>query len=342
MDLFHILGTAFNAVVPIVLLILLGYLLRRNGFIDKNFVKVGNKLGFNVCLPTMLFVNVYCIESVESIRWDVVLYCIPMILVIFLLCMATVGHTTKVPERRGVILQASFRSNMAIIGMSLSSTLGGPEAVAVAAIVSAFSIPVMNILAVVALSIYLEGEGNQKTSVKSILLNIVKNPLIIAIFLGLVCLVSRAMQIKFFGEVVFSLSRDLKFFYTCLTNLKAIASPFALLILGGQFEFGAAKSFWREIAAGTLWRVILAPLIAIGFAIFLSSHTSILNFGVNEYPALIALFGTPVAVSTAIMAGQMGNDEQLATQLVVWSSIASIATMFLTVCLLMAGGYLAV
>lgn len=342
MELLRILETAFNAVMPIVLMILLGYLLRKKGIMSADFVKVGSKLGFQLFLPTMLFINVYSIESVAAIRWDVVLYCIPMILVVFLLCMATVGMTTRVPERRGVILQASFRSNMAIIGLSLSSTLGGAEAVAVAAIVSAFTIPVMNILAVIALSIYLEGESNKKPSVKSILLNIVKNPLIIAIFLGLACLVIRAVQMQYCGEVVFSLSRDMKFFYTCLNNLKSIASPLALLILGGQFEFGAAKSFWREIVAGTLWRVVLAPLISIGVAVILSAHTNLISFGANEYPALIALFGTPVAVSTAIMAGQMGNDEQLATQLVVWSSVCSIVTMFLTVCLLMAGGYLAV
>ena len=128
MELMHILETAFNAVIPIVLMILLGYLLRKGGAMDKNFVKTGNKLGFNVFLSTMLFVNVYTIESVDVIRWDVVLYCIPMILVVFLLCMATLGFTTRVPERRGVILQGSFRSNMAIIGLTLSSTLGGPEA----------------------------------------------------------------------------------------------------------------------------------------------------------------------------------------------------------------------
>jgi len=340
MDLLHILETAFNAVIPIVLIILLGYLLRRKGAINEVFVKTGNRLGFNLFLPAMLFINVYSIESVDAIRWDVVLYCVPMILVIFLLCVATVRFASQVPERRGVILQASFRSNMAIIGLSLSSTLGGPEAVAVAAIVSAFTIPVMNILAVVALSLYVNGEGSNKPSVKKIVLNILKNPLIIAISLGLVCLVIRAMEMRFFGEVVFSLERDLKILYTCLNNLKSVASPFALLILSGQFEFGATKSFLREIIVGTAWRVVLSPLITIGFAIFLSTHTTLLNFGVSEYPALIALFGTPVAVSTAVMAAQMGNDEQLATQLVVWSSIASIVTMFLTVCLLMAGGYL--
>lgn len=340
MELLHILETAFNAVIPIVLMILLGYLLRRRGIMTEHFVKNGSKLGFHVFLSTMLFVNVYSIESVNDIRWDVVLYCIPMICVIFLICMAALPLCTKVPERRGVILQGAFRSNMAIIGLSLSSFLGGPEAVAVASIVSAFTIPVMNILSVISLSLYVKQDGQSRPRAKKIALNILKNPLIIGISLGMACLVLRALQIRCFGRVVFSLSRDLKFLYTCLNYLKSVVSPLALLVLGGQFEFGATRSFLREIVAGTLWRVVIAPLIGIGVAVILSTQTSLLDFGVNEYPALIALFCTPVAVSTAIMAGQMGNDEQLATQLVVWSSIASIATMFLTVCLLMAGGML--
>lgn len=95
-------------------------------------------------------------------------------------------------------------------------------------------------------------------------------------------------------------------------------------------------------AVNAVLPIILAPLIGFGAAVLLSSTTGLLSCGVNEYPALIAMFGSPVAVSSAIMAGSMGNDEQLATQLVVWSSLCSIATVFATVCLLMGMGFLAV
>jgi predicted permease len=57
---------------------------------------------------------------------------------------------------------------------------------------------------------------------------------------------------------------------------------------------------------------------------------------------LVALFGAPAAVSGAVMAGEMGNDEQLATQHVVWSSIGSMVTIFITVCILMATGILVI
>ena len=341
MSLGLILLTAVNAVMPIILLILLGYLLKRAGFLTKEFLKIGNKLVFNVCLPCMLFVNVYEIDSFSSINWDIVIYCVLMLHILFVLGLATAVATTRVPERRGVILQCTFRSNFAIIGLSLAGALGGEEAVSVAAIVSAFTVPAFNILAVIALSMFM-GEKGGKSSVKRVLLNIVKNPLIISVALGLVSLVLRSLQESLFGTVIFRLDTNFKFFYRAVDNLKSIASPFALLVLGGQFEFSAVRGLMKEIVVSTVWRIIIAPLLGIGCAILLSANTGLLSCGVNEYPALVAMFGSPVAVSSAIMAGSMKNDEQLATQLVVWTSLLSIVTIFITVCLLMGMGLIAV
>lgn len=342
MKLTDILFTAVNAVMPIILVILLGYLLKRSGFLSRDFLKTGNKLVFNVCLPCMLFVNVYEIESFASIQWDIVIYCVLMLLVIFVLGLATAVATTSVPERRGVILQCTFRSNFAIIGLSLAGALGGEQAMAVAAIVSAFTVPAFNILAVIALSMFLEGSGSGKNSIRGVLINIAKNPLIISVALGLICLGIRSGQEAVFGEVVFRMDTQTKFLYKAVDNLASIASPFALLVLGGQFEFSAVRGLLKEIVVSTVWRIVLAPLIGIGGAILLSANTGLLRCGVNEYPALVAMFGSPVAVSSAIMAGSMKNDEQLATQLVVWTSLLSIVTIFATVCLLMWMGLLAV
>lgn len=337
-----ILFTAVNAVVPVVLVILLGYILKEKGFFTQEFVKIGNKLVFNVCLPCMLFINVYSIEGFSSISWDVVIYCVVMMLVIFALGLVSSILATKVLERRGVILQCAFRSNIAIIGLSLASTLGGEEAVAVAAIVSSFTVPLNNVLAVISLSMFTTGGATGKSSIKSILINIAKNPLIIAVALGLGCVGIREIQRALFGEVVFAFSNQTKFLYITVNNLKAIATPFALLVLGGQFEFSAVKGLLKEITVGTLWRVVLSPLLGIGVAIILSRTTDLLHCGINEYPALIALFGSPVAVSSAVMAGSMGCDEQLGTQLVVWTSIISIFTIFAEVCILMGMGLLVV
>ena len=323
-------------------MILLGYGLRQRGFLSEAFLKNGNRLTFRVLLPVTLFINVYNIESFEKINWPVVLYCVGMVCLIFLLGAVTLVRATQVPQRKGVLLQSFFRSNFAIIGLPLAAALGGEEALAVTSVISAFTIPVFNILAVVALTVYTGGQGGKKHSISGMIRSICSNYMIIGTLLGLLALALRSAQTAYFGRVVFSLERDLPFLYSVLSQLKAITTPFALLVLGGQFSFSALRGMAKEIAVGTLGRIVIAPALGIGAALLLSRCTDLIRFGMDEYPALVALFGSPVAVSSAIMAGEMGSDEQLATQLVVWTSLLSVVTVFCTVCLLMAAGLLRV
>ena len=177
---------------------------------------------------------------------------------------------------------------------------------------------------------------------RSVFKGITKNPLIISVALGLAALVIREIQILVAGSVVFSLQQDLPFLYSAVNQLKSIATPLALIVLGGQFELSAVKGLFKEIIVGSVWRLVITPLIGIGSAIVLSTYTGLINFGPNEYPALIALFGSPVAVSSAVMAKQMGSNEQLATQYVMWTSLGSILTIFLIVCILMGMGLLVI
>lgn len=354
--------TSLNAVVPIVLLILLGYLLRRFNFLNDGFVSIGNKFVFKVCLPCMLFVNIYDSMDSFNIDWTIVVYSVVIICAIFGLGLLTAVLATKDNRRKGVILQCTFRSNFAIIGLVLVERLGGDTAIA--GIVSAFSIPVFNMLAVVALSIFSGPEEERRLDedslasnaagvrvhpehsgrgVGKILLNIIKNPLIIGVVTGIVFVGIRELERAVCGgDVPFRFDDQLRFLYEAVTDLKSIASPLALVVLGGQFKFSAVKGMTKEIIVATAWRIVLAPAIGIGIAVLLNNYTDWFNVSPAVYPTLIALFGTPVAVSSAIMAGQMNNDEQLATQLVVWTSICSVITIFFTVFLLMSFGLLTV
>lgn len=337
-----IFNAAFNAVVPIILIVLLGYFLRRKQFLSDNFLSVGNKLVFRVLIPVMLFINVYSISGFSEIRWDIVLFCMCVTLLLFGLGLVAAIVGTPIPQRRGVIWQCCFRSNYALIGISLAATLGNEEAVALASVLSAFTIPVYNTLAVVALTAFLPGGEKKSSNIGRVLRSIVSNPLIIGVALGFVVLLIRELQRKLCGEVVFSISEDLPFVHSFLTSLKNTATPLGLLVMGGQFDFSATKAMRKEILIGSLTRLILAPLLGIGLAILVSTFTGIIHFGQNEYPALIALCGTPAAVSSAIMAGEMDNDQQLAVQLVIWTSIGSVVTVFASICALMGMGLLAI
>ena len=197
----RILITAMNAVLPIILLSVFGYWLKKRGFLSQQFVKTGNKFVFHICLSCTLFVNVYNLSDFASVQWSAVIYCMAVVCLLFLLGLISTVLITKDPKRRGVLLHGVFRSNFAIIGLSLASALGGDRAMAVAAVVSAFTIPLYNVLGVLSLTIFARNEENQ-FSLKSFLLSVLKNPMILGALLGAACILIRYLQTAVFGSVV--------------------------------------------------------------------------------------------------------------------------------------------
>jgi predicted permease len=132
---------AINAIMPIILLILLGYFLKRKSFLDEQWFKKGNKMIFRVCLPAMLFINVYNIESFAKINWTAVWYSEAVIVFLFLLGIVLVKWLVPDDKQKGVVVQCVFRSNFGIIGLPLAAALGSTESLGIAAVLSAFSIP---------------------------------------------------------------------------------------------------------------------------------------------------------------------------------------------------------
>lgn len=319
-----------NAVLPIVIVIALGYVLKRIGMLTPQFLDVGNKLTFRVLIPTMLFLNVYNINSFSEINFWFVLYGIAAVIVIFLVGIPIYCAFTKDPAKRGALIQSIFRSNYAIIGIPLATSLFGDKGAAAAGVMSAFCVPLFNVLAVITLTIFNNGSTKSKVSVKKILLGIVKNPLIIGTVAGLAVLGIRELFVM--GGIEFRL-RDIEFLYTSMNNVKNICTPFALLILGGKFEFSAVGRLKKEIILGTFMRIVAVPVLGLLGAYFL-----VPNVAGEHFATYVGVFATPVAVSSAIMAKEMGADDELAGQLVVWTSLVSAVTIFIYVTVLRSMG----
>lgn len=320
---------ALGAVTPIILMVAIGYLIKRIGLASVDIAKVLNRLVFRVFLPCMLFLNVYKLESIKNIDLGYIGYALAILLVIFILGIPCVMLTTKQGARRGVLLQAVFRSNYALIGIPLAQSLFGEEGLAIATLLSAAAIPMFNILAVVSLSIF--RDGDTRISAKKILLDIIKNPLILSVLAGVATLCVRALFVH--ASIPFRLS-DIKPLYTVLGYLSSLATPLALLVLGIQFEFSAVKELKKEILFGTLARTLIAPTLAIGIAYFFLRE----QLNGSHFAAFVAMFATPVAVSSVPMAQEMKGDTALAGQLVVWTTLASALSVFIASWLLKLAG----
>ena len=144
----------------------------------------------------------------------------------------------------------------------------------------------------------------------------------------IVIAIRSALPLNADGEIVFSIMRDMPAFYSALKTISKGTTALALIVLGARFDFSKVSSLLGEITFGTVMRLVIAPLVGIGPGMLISANTNLINLTPVEYPALISLFASPIAVSSAVMVGEIGGDEQLAGQLVVWTSVFSMFTMF--------------
>ena len=311
---------SLNAVLPIIIMVVIGYVLKKIGLVDGKFSVMLNKLVFRLFLPVMLFLNVYKIESLADYNLTYIFYAVGFVLLLFAIFLPIVIFFTPRNERRGVLLQAVFRSNYALIGLPLAGALFGERGEIVASLLSVVSIPAFNILAVISLTVF--NKEGKRPSIKGIFLEIAKNPLIVGVAIGLLTLGIRAIFQK--ADLDFRLS-DIEPVMKVLNYLSGIATPLALISLGARFEFSAIKELKREIIFGTLVRTLLVPFLGISVAYLAFGNV----FDGAHFASFVALFATPLAVSTVPMTQEMKGDTDLAGQLVVWTTLVSGFTIFI-------------
>ena len=307
-----------NAILPIILMILVGYFLKRIKLLEENVAKKLNTLVFRVFLPIMLFLNVYKIQSFSEIDFVFVWYAVGITVLLFLIGIPIMGLLFKDNRQRSVMLQGIFRANYALVGIPLAESLFGSEGSIMAALLSAFIVPIFNILAVICLTIY--SAGDKKPSIAGVFKGIAKNPLIQGIFCGFIALGLRAILVEL--GVEFRLT-DMAPIYKTLQNLSSIATPLSLLVLGARFELSAIPYLKKHIIIAVINRVVIVPLVGISLALALNRFTG------AQFASFIACFCTPVAVSSVPMSQEMGADADLMGQIVVWTTVFSAFSIFI-------------
>ena len=293
-----------NAVLPMCLVMALGYGTRRLGWIRREEISAINKIAFRIFLPCLLYYNVYCSDLSGSFDPLLMAYAVGGVLLTFGLSLGYTLLTEKLPERRGVMIQGMFRSNYVIMGIPVATALLGADQLGTVSILIAVVVPLVNMLAVVVLEVF----RGQKPKPLHILGQIAKNPLVIGSVLGILTLAAGIRLPHILEQTI--------------QNISAIASPLQLFLLGAFFQFSGLKTYRRELVTVSAAKLIVAPGLFLGLG-------ALLGFRGVAFVSLIGVFASPTAVNSFTMAQQMGGDAELAGDIVVTTSAVSILTMFL-------------
>lgn len=296
---------ALNAVSPLFFSMAAGFLAQKAEILTRQDVPKINKVAFQVFLPCLLFYNVYTSDLSAAVRPRLILFAVIGVLLVSTVSVFGVLRFVPQPDRRGVISQGVFRSNHLIMGIPIAQALVGSENLGPVALLVAVIALLFNLLAVIALESFRGGRAKTGT----VLLGIVKNPLIISSVLGLVFLMLKLRLPKLVEQSIASLG--------------SIATPLQLFLLGAFFRFSGLRRYVKPLAAVTCIKLLITPAFMLGAA-------AAFGFRGVEFVALIGVFASPTAVNSFTMVQQMHcGDEELAGDIVVCTSAFSVLSLFL-------------
>ncbi|MCH1931384.1 AEC family transporter [Shewanella sp. A25] len=296
---------------PICLMLALGVILKRTNAINENFIDVTSKLVFNVTLPALLLLGILKSNHDMSSSAALVSFGVVANFSFFLLSIFVTRRYFSDPRDKGVIIQGGFRANTAIIGLAYVSNAYGESGVALAAIYVASMTLLYNIQAVICLTPKGEQSGRQALGV--IIKTLTKNPLIIAIILGIV--------ISLLAIPIPQMVTDAGQYFANMTL------PLALLCTGGSLDIGSLKHERHATWFATFLKLVAAPLL-------ITIAAMLIGFRGIDLAIVFLMSSAPTAAASYVMARAMGGNATLAANIIALTTVCSLLTCTLGIFLL--------
>ena len=311
---------SLNATVPIFAIMVLGYILHRIGFITDEFANVANKFVFKVCLPCMLFLDLKNTDIRHNFDGSYIGFCAVVTIVSILIIWGLSKIFLKDKTEVGAFVQASYRSSAAILGIAFIQNIYGDSGMGPLMIIGA--VPLYNVFAVLILTVESNDISiqNSKGRIKTTILNILKNPIIIGIVLGIL---ASGIQLKLPQMVE-----------KTIQNLGVMASPLALIAIGAGYEGRKALAKMKPTLAATFIKLVGLAMLVLPIAIHL-------GFRDQKLLALLIMLASPSTPTAYIMAKNMHGDETLSSSIIVLTTVLSSVTLTGWIFLLRYLGYIA-
>ena len=295
---------SLNATVPVFLLMALGFLFRKLGWLDEVFASKMNQFVFLVPLPLLVFEDLASVDFQKVWNLKFVLFCF----FVTLASIALAGILSLLWKDRGIrgeFIQASYRSSAALLGIAFIQNIYGDAGLAPLMIIG--SVPLYNMMAVVVLSFFQpEQRKRDKLLWKKTLKGIVTNPIIIGIVAGLIWSACKIPMPAILNKTV--------------TSIGGMSTPMGLMAMGATFDFRKALGKIKPAVTATIMKLIVFVAIFLPIAVKL-------GFRQEELIAILVMLGSATTVSSFVMAKNMGHEGVLSSSVVMLTTLFSAFTL---------------
>lgn len=290
---------SLNATMPVFLMMVMGYILKKLNWMDEEFAGKINSFVFHVPLPVLVFKDLATVDFIEV--WDTKFVAFCFVATLFsILLAAGISFLWKDKTIQGEFVQASYRSSAAILGIAFIQNIYGNAGMGPLMVVA--SVPLYNVAAVLILT--LPGKEHKKMDkalLGKTLKGIITNPIIIGIVAGFLWSLLRIPMPYIMEKTV--------------TNVANIATPLGLMAMGAAFDWKKAFAKMRPALTSTIIKLIGFVIIFLPFAIRL-------GFREEKLVALLVMLGSATTISCYVMAKNMGHEGTLT------SSVIMLTTLF--------------
>lgn len=295
---------SLNATVPVFLMMLLGMLFRKLGWIDEAFASKMNQFVFLVPLPVLVFHDLAAADIGDVWNFRFVAFCFLVTAASIAIC-AVLSCFLKEKSQRGEFIQASYRSSAALLGIALTTNIYGNAGLVPLMIIG--SVPLYNVMAVVVLSLTSPAKDAPRKGLwKSTLKGIVTNPIILGIAAGLLWSVLRLPFPPILEKTV--------------SSLGDLAAPLGLMAMGATFRLDKAVGQAKPAIAASLIKLV-------GFCVLFLPLAVRMGFRGEELVAILIMLGSATTVSCYVMAKNMGHEGTLTSSAVMLTTLFSAFTI---------------
>lgn len=294
------------ALWPLFALIVAGYYLRRHAFPNEEFWPGAERLNYFILFPALLFSSL-AKAPLNNPALPRLALAVMLGLGIGWLALLLVRRLRGWPAGRfGAFSQGILRFNT-YLGLAAVGSLFGQEGLTLAALMLALMVPTVNVLSVWSLT------AERGVSARSLLLPIIKNPLILA------CLGGALVNLSGLGLPGGS--------GRLLSLLAAASLPLGLLCVGAALKPEQLTGEVPALAWNSLLRLLAMPALAWAVAYGL-------NLPPMESTVLVLFFALPTAPTAYVLTRQLGGDSQLMAGIITLQTLLAAASLVLILTLI--------
>lgn len=302
--------TSITSIIPIIAIIVLGYILQVKGWFGDAFGSNLSRLIMNVALPASIFVSVMkylTLDKLISLSGGLLYTFVAFILGYIVAYIAVVLFKVR-PGRRGTMINTFVNANTIFIGLPLNVALFGDQALPYFLIYY-----ITNTISTWTLGVYLmtsDGKsGQSKETSKFDWKKLLPAPLV-GFLVALLFLILR-ISIPDFAT-------------NTLTYVGNIVTPLSLIYIGIVLAKAGLKTitFDKDTIVTLVGRFILAPLIMLLVLKFFAP-----NMAIVEFKTFMIQSATPALAVLPILANQGKGDVEFSTNVVTLSTVLFIVVI---------------